>query len=245
MAGELPQGAVRLSSPVTAISQDSRSGCVVETANGGRFACRKVVVSVPTTLYPKISFSPSLPPAKNTLANSTALGYYSKTVFVFGRPWWREAGLSGAFLSQKGPAQFCRDTVVEADGQYSLTMFHVGDGGRQWSKFSKAERRRKVLDQFRSVFGAALRAVGSDMEIPDPTNVLEKEWSKDPWIQGAPNPVMGPGVLTSDAGASLRAPFGDVHFVGTELSLEWKGYMEGAVRSGETGAAEVVAALKQ
>ena len=47
----------------------------------------------------------------------------------------------------------------------------------------------------------------------------------------------------SDVGKALRAPFEAIHFVGTETSFEWKGYMEGAVRSGERGAREVIMAL--
>jgi monoamine oxidase len=47
----------------------------------------------------------------------------------------------------------------------------------------------------------------------------------------------------SEVGKALRAPFEAIHFVGTETSFEWKGYMEGAVRSGERGAAEVIEAL--
>ncbi len=47
----------------------------------------------------------------------------------------------------------------------------------------------------------------------------------------------------SEVGKALRTPFEAVHFVGTETSFEWKGYMEGAVRSGERGAAEVIKAL--
>jgi len=37
---------------------------------------------------------------------------------------------------------------------------------------------------------------------------------------------------------------GNVHFVGVETAGEFKGFMEGAVRSGERGAAEVVDALR-
>lgn len=48
----------------------------------------------------------------------------------------------------------------------------------------------------------------------------------------------------TDVGKALRAPFQAIHFVGTETSFEWKGYMEGAVRSGERGAAEVIEALE-
>jgi monoamine oxidase len=47
----------------------------------------------------------------------------------------------------------------------------------------------------------------------------------------------------SEVGKALREPFEAIHFVGTETSFEWKGYMEGAVRSGERGAAEVIEAL--
>ena len=53
---------------------------------------------------------------------------------------------------------------------------------------------------------------------------------------------MGPGGL-SIFGKALRAPVERIHFAGTETAMEWNGYMEGAVESGERAAAEVVAAL--
>ena len=55
---------------------------------------------------------------------------------------------------------------------------------------------------------------------------------------------MGPGGLTNFENV-LRAQSGPVHFVGTETAYEWKGYMEGAVRSGERGAQEVLLALNK
>ena len=53
---------------------------------------------------------------------------------------------------------------------------------------------------------------------------------------------MPPGVLT-DAGCALREPSGLVHWAGTETATRWTGYMDGAVRSGERAAEEVLAAL--
>ena len=55
--------------------------------------------------------------------------------------------------------------------------------------------------------------------------------------------MTGPGLLTK-AGAALKEPRGNLHFVGTETSDVWSGYMEGAVRSGVRGAKEVVDALQ-
>jgi monoamine oxidase len=199
--------------------------------------CKKVIISIPTTLYPSIEFSPQLPPAKHRLSESTVLGYYAKMIFVFEKPWWRDAGFSGSFSSAEGPTSFSRDTCLEEDNQYSITCFLVGDKGRRWSKFSKSARRQQVQDQFYTIFGAAVK------DIPEPINIIEKEWMKDPWARGAPCPVMPPGVMTSDAGQAIRDVFGDLHFVGTETALVWKGYMEGAVRSGVRGATEVIKAL--
>lgn len=53
---------------------------------------------------------------------------------------------------------------------------------------------------------------------------------------------MVPGALTS-FGDALRAPFGRVHWAGSETSTFWVGYMDGAVRSGERAAKEVMARL--
>ena len=38
----------------------------------------------------------------------------------------------------------------------------------------------------------------------------------------------------------LREPVGPLHWAGTETSTYWNGYMDGAVRSGERAAAEVL-----
>ncbi len=40
-----------------------------------------------------------------------------------------------------------------------------------------------------------------------------------------------------------RQPIGRIHWTGTETATVWSGYMEGAVRSGERAAQEVLAAL--
>ena len=39
------------------------------------------------------------------------------------------------------------------------------------------------------------------------------------------------------------APVGRIHWAGAEYAVQWNGYMEGAVRSGEATADEVLRAL--
>jgi monoamine oxidase len=104
-------------------------------------------------------------------------------------------------------------------------------------RLSASARKEAILSQLVSLFGSDNEAI-----IRNPVEVFEQEWVKDTWSQGCPCPVAPPGIM-SDVGQALRAPAGALHFVGTETSFEWKGYMEGAVRSGERGAAEVIEAL--
>ncbi|TVY72452.1 putative flavin-containing monoamine oxidase A [Fusarium oxysporum f. sp. cubense] len=238
LAAKLPETAVRLRSPVKTIKQGS-DGVLIETANPKQnFRAKRVIVSVPTCLYPSINFEPPLPGSKKTLGESTALGCTSKAIFVFDKPWWRDAGFSGIIECETGPIHFSRDTCSPEDGQYSITCFVVGDRGRDWSKWSYTEKRRIVLEQFNGVFS------GVGVKAPEPVNIILQEWIKQPWIWGCPSPVMMPGTLTSDSGKALREVVGRLHFVGTETSLVWKGYMDGAVRSGIRGAEEVIRAFK-
>jgi hypothetical protein len=46
-----------------------------------------------------------------------------------------------------------------------------------------------------------------------------------------------------DYGKAIRAPVGRIHWAGTETATYWNGYMDGAVRSGERAAAEVLPSL--
>lgn len=50
-----------------------------------------------------------------------------------------------------------------------------------------------------------------------------------------------PGVLTN-YGQALHEPAGRIHFAGSEHATEMHGLMEGAVRSGEQAADEVIGA---
>ena len=54
--------------------------------------------------------------------------------------------------------------------------------------------------------------------------------------------IYPPGLMTT-YGHAIREPVGRIHWAGTETSTYWNGYMDGAVRSGERAAAEVLREL--
>lgn len=139
-----------------------------------------------------------------------------------------------------------RDTSSPADEQYSLTCFITGAPGADWSQLPQHERRSQILSQVYRLFAATQSKEDERDKVREqvynPVEIFEQEWTKEEFSKGAPCPVTGPGLLSS-VGKALKETVGNLHFVGTETSDVWAGYMEGAVRSGIRGAKEVIDAL--
>jgi monoamine oxidase len=209
-------------------------GVLVSTARG-EIHCKRVIVTIPSPLYRSICFNPPLPVEKLQLSKQNRSGYTNKVIVLYHEPWWRSVGCCGLIQSFVGPVAVSRDSSVDETGQFSLTCFLVGKPGLELSKISQEARFGVVVAHIERVFKPFTK-------VPTPKTVVEYEWYNDQWAQGCPCPASPPGVLTR-YGSALRAPHHKVHFAGTETAYEWKGYMEGALRSGKRGAAEIVSAL--
>ena len=75
---------------------------------------------------------------------------------------------------------------------------------------------------------------------PDRRSTIS-DWQEEIWTRGCPVCFTAPGVLLDYGTRDPRSPLGRIHWAGTETSTYWNGYMDGAVRSGERAAKEVVA----
>ncbi len=67
-------------------------------------------------------------------------------------------------------------------------------------------------------------------------------WAGYPWTKGSYS-YWKVGQYTKFAGAEREAE-GNCHFAGEHTSIDFQGYLNGAVESGERAAGEIVAALK-
>jgi monoamine oxidase len=221
---------VRFDSPVRRI-EDKGSLVVVETARR-RFRAGRVIVALAPTLCGRIEFSPVLPARRDQLTQRVPQGTMIKVETVYPTPFWRDAGLTGQAVSDVGPVAATFDNTPEDGAPGVLMGFIGGDDARVWGLRSQSDRSAAVLDLFGQIFGAqALNA----------TDYIEHDWSEDPWTRGCPVGFMPPGVL-SMYGPSLRVPVGRIHWAGTETAEIWNGYMDGAVRSGQRAASEVLTA---
>lgn len=66
----------------------------------------------------------------------------------------------------------------------------------------------------------------------------------EPWSRGGFASRRAIGQWTDQKNV-LAAPYGPIHFAGTETATEWRSYMEGALQSAERASAEVMRSLGQ
>lgn len=229
---------MRLSSPVSRIEHGDGDVVVrVDRAagEGGGLTvrARRAIVAVPPTLAGRISYDPPLPALRDQLTQRMPQGTVIKTMAVYVRPFWREEGLSGQATSDVGPARVVFDNSPPDGSPGVLLGFIEGRLARRWGVRPASERREAVLAGHARLFGE--RAA-------KPERFIERVWSEEEWTRGCYGCLMTTGGWT-EYGIALRAPIGLLHWAGAETATVWNGYMDGAVRSGERAASEVLAAL--
>ena len=224
--------AVRLDSAVTAIEQDG-STVTLSTAAGDVLAASRAVLALPKTLIARIAHTPPLAPAYDQYLQRQPMGSVVKVNAVYDRPFWRDRGLSGAAVSDTGPIEITYDNSPPDGSPGVLVGFMEGDQSRRMFGASDAARRQAALESLARYFGD---------EALSPNAYYDMVWAREPFTRGAYGSYNPPGVLMS-IGADVDGPAGLLHFAGADFSPEWPGYMDGAIRSGDRAAQELLAEL--
>ncbi len=223
---------VHLASAVTHIEQD-RAGVHV---HGADFTVRaeRVIVALPPALAGRIRYTPALPGLRDQLMQRMPLGTVIKVQCVYPKAFWREQGLAGQATSDVGPVKLAYDNSPPDLHVGVLMGFMEGSDGRVYGEKTRPERRAATIECFVRYFGESARK---------PIEYIEQNWSAEEWSRGGYAGFFAPGGW-SDYGPALRAPVDRIHWAGTETATIWNGYIDGAVRSGERAAAEVLPELQ-
>jgi monoamine oxidase len=227
MAGELGD-AVHLGTPVRTITQHDDH--VVVGGDGLEVSARRVIVAVPPALALEIGFDPVLPEDRLTLYRNDVGGPESKTLVVYDEPFWRADGYSGQTSEPGSAAEVTLDASPASGSPGVIGVFTFGPVAERMDALDAAERRRLVLAALSSRLGP--RAAS-------PSEFIETPWFAEEWTRGCSFAHIRPGFL-SRYGHLLREPFARVHWAGTETATVSHGAMDGAARSGERAAAEVL-----
>jgi monoamine oxidase len=220
--------ALHLSQPVRSIAQDADG--VTVRSDDMVVRARRVVVAVPVAIAGQISYEPMLPVDRSFLHQRMPLGAVFKIALVYDEPFWRADGLSGQSFAPGSAANLTIDSCTDTGRPGVLTVITEGPVARRIGQLTEAERKKAVLDAVAERFGGKAQS---------PVDYVEQNWSVERYSGGGMIGHSPPGVLT-EFGPALREPCGRIHWAGSESSAVMYGFIDGAVRSGERAATEVI-----
>ncbi|MEM8925194.1 MAG: FAD-dependent oxidoreductase [Actinomycetota bacterium] len=204
---------------------------VVAVAGETTYRARHAVVAVPPQLYGDLGLTEVLGANRQQALADWVRAEVVKTVLVFDRPFWRSDGLSGVFHTPGGFANSTMDCSPADASAGILVLFSTSSTARRLRHVADEEERvRLAVEWLREVLGD---------DVPSPIGGRSIDWSGEPWSLGGYASHRGIGAWTS--APDLFTPVGPIHFAGTETADEWRGFMEGALQSGERAAAAILA----
>jgi len=223
---------VILRSPVNCIEQDQYGVTVHSTT--GAYRAKFVVVAVPPNIAGGLKYDPPMPAIRDQLTQRMPSGCVIKCLIFYEKCWWREKGFSGEVLSTDSPICLYYDATSMDLKTPALVGLVPGNAAIRWSSRPENELKQAIVNQLVNMYGEDAR---------HPTNIIIKNWMEETFSRGCYTSVMPAGTL-SCFGQALREPVGRIHWAGTETAIQWRGYMEGALLSGERAAKEVLARLR-
>lgn len=222
--------ALHLSRPVRQITQDGDG--VTVAADGLTVRGQRAIVAIPLAIAGSIVYEPMLPVDRALLHQRMPGGAVIKISIIYDEPFWRADGLCGQSAAPGSPATLTIDACTNAADPGIMCVITEGPAARRLTRMDEADRKAAVIGELVDRFGAKANA---------PLEFHEQNWTTERYSGGGMISHAPTGVLT-EFGYTLREPCGRVHWAGTESSAVMCGWIDGAIRSGERAAAEVMTA---
>ncbi len=209
---------VRPRTPALAIRHGA-ADVSVSTA-GGELEADVVVVAIPVTLLRALPFDPPLPAATAAAIAAVRMSVAAKLAVPLRSPAAADAVMSvpGRFWAYTTP---CDEIGSRTVGSWAgsapvVAALEATDGPETWI--------------------GEIAALWPELEL-DAAGATVTTWLDDPWAQGAYSVLMS---RDENEPSPLSEPVGRVVFAGEHTSPDWSGTIEGALRSGERAAADVL-----
>ncbi len=222
--------ALHLSRPVRQITQDA--GGVTVAADSLTVRARRAIVAIPLAIANSIVYEPMLPVDRALLHQRMPGGSVLKISIIYDEPFWRADGLCGQSAAPGTPATLTIDACTNTADPGIMCVITEGPAARRLTRMDEADRKAAVIGELVDRFGG---------KADSPLEFHEQNWTTERYSGGGMISHAPTGVLT-EFGYTLREPCGRVHWAGTESSAIMCGWVDGAIRSGERAAAEVMTA---
>jgi monoamine oxidase len=218
LAGELRE-AIHLSSPVRRLRWGDDG--VTVTTDDGELDADAAVVAVPVAGLDEISFDPQLRgPTAEALA-SVSYGQNAKLFVALRAP-----SEPSAIMSVR--RRYWTYTQLDSSGAPApFVTAYAGTTGAVEALAGSGSAEGWIED---------VMALRPELEL-DPATALLSTWHDDPWVRGS---YSARGLTSSVGAPALSKPLGPLHFAGEHTAGDWHGLMEGALRSGQRAARQLL-----
>ena len=207
-----------------------QSGLSSSTVNADR-----VVLALPFSILRTIDFAKAgFSPLKTTAIREQGMGTNSKLHLQFGDRHWNSLGSNGETYADTGYQNTWEVTRAQPGAGGILVDYTGGKVGASFGSGTPTERAAQFLTQLEPV----LPGISSHWN----GRATVDFWPGYEWARGSYS-YWKVGQYTRFAGVE-REVEGTCHFAGEHTSVDFQGYLNGAVESGERAAGEILAALK-
>lgn len=235
---EALKGQIKLGTQLVAIKLSSDGTYRLSFQSGGATStvtADHVVLALPFSLLRSVDYSKAgFSPVKDTAIQQLGMGTNSKLHVQFKRRFWNDLGNQGDTYADTGYQNTWEVTRAQPGTAGILVDYTGGTIGASFGTGTPAEQAARFLRQLEPVLpGATANWNG---------RATTDFWAGYPWTKGSYS-YWKVGQYTGFAGAE-RQPEGNCHFAGEHTSIDFQGYLNGGVESGERAAGEILAALK-
>jgi monoamine oxidase len=206
------------------------SGSAASTVTADRVVLALPFSMLRTVDYSKAGFSE----VKKTAIQELGMGTNSKLHLQFKERFWTPLGNQGETYADTGYQNTWEVTRAQPGAAGILVDYTGGNVGASFGSGTPTERAKQFLSQLEPVLPGATANWNGRATVD--------YWQGNPWTRGSYS-YWKVGQYTKFAGAEAQQE-GACHFAGEHTSIEFQGYLNGGVESGERAAAEVLAALK-
>jgi monoamine oxidase len=233
------RGQITLGSELVAVVLNSNGSYTLTFNQGGtrrQVSADKVVLALPFSIlrssvdWKRAGFNA----LKATAIREQGMGTNSKLHAQFSTRHWRALGCNGDTFGDTGFQSTWEVTRAQGGTAGILVDYTGGTIGASFGTGTPVERAQQFCAQIEPLLpGISSRFNGK---------ATVDFWPAYPWTKGSYS-YWKVGQYTKFAGAE-RERSGNCHFAGEHTSVDFQGYLNGAVESGERAAAEILADLK-
>jgi monoamine oxidase len=226
---------ITANTPLTAIKQLNDNTFKLTFQNGaGAFdkGYDHVVLALPfSILRSAVDFSQAgFNNVKTIAINEEGMGTNSKFHLQFTSRFWRDQGCTGETYSDRGYQNTWEVSRAQAGSSGLLSWYTGGDEGVAVGSGTPQQQARTFLRQIEPVLpGATAKWNG---------RVTRDYWTGYQWTKGSYS-FWKVGQYTRFVGAEAQRS-GNCYFCGEHTSIDFQGYLNGAVDTGETAAKQVI-----